>query len=75
MSTPKPEDTGRSGPHYSWAETESLNTIYAFFEGVGDSTIRPMRPEIPRDYPRLRPPEQKPEDPPPSDQSPPPEKK
>jgi hypothetical protein len=44
---PNPED---SGPR-----TESLDVIYVYEEAVGDTTIRPMGPEIPRDWPRPQP--------------------
>lgn len=55
--TPPPQpDSGPTG------ETDSLNVIHVFFDGVGDSTIRPMRSPIFRQI--------RPDQPPP----PPPEK-
>jgi hypothetical protein len=39
----------------SGTRTESLDVIYVYEEAVGDTTIRPMGPEIPRDWPRPQP--------------------
>ena len=38
-----------------WTETESPNTILVCVDAIGDTTVRPSRPEIPLDYwPRPR---------------------
>jgi len=39
------------------AETDSLNTIVYFFDGVGDTTIRPIRSPVLCQIRPLRPPE------------------
>jgi hypothetical protein len=44
---PGPEDFGTF--------TESPDAIYVYEEAVGDTTVRPMGPEIPRDWPRPQP--------------------
>jgi hypothetical protein len=56
-NVPRPDPQSDAGP---W--TESVNSIYVYVEAWGDTTVRPRPPEIPRDYPRPRPPKKEPPD-------------
>jgi hypothetical protein len=42
MNTPSPEH-----PKYNSSDTEALDTVLYAFDGPGDATRRPRRPEIP----------------------------
>jgi hypothetical protein len=59
MNQAGPENGAHPRPgQEGWTETEYLNNTYVFVDAVGDTTIRPMRPEIPRNWPRPEPPAQ-----------------
>ena len=44
-------------PNNGQGETNSLDTILVISDGPGDTTRRPMRPNIPRYWPGREPPE------------------
>jgi hypothetical protein len=56
-NVPQPDQQPDHGP---W--TESVHTVYICEEAWGDTTVRPRPPEVPRDYPRPRPPKKAPPD-------------
>jgi hypothetical protein len=57
MQRPEAEKPPQYGPNPEnrQSRTESLNTAYVHEEAVGDTTVHPMGPEIPRDWPRPQP--------------------
>jgi hypothetical protein len=50
MATNPTDPPGRGGQ----GDFDSSNTILIIVEGPGDTTIRPMRPNIPREWPPPR---------------------
>jgi hypothetical protein len=64
MNPNQPQRT-QPQPDEPEVETHSRNVIHAFFDGVGDTTIRPMRSPVLRQIRPDRPPE-----PPPAKPSP-----
>jgi hypothetical protein len=49
-----------SEPNDWWSMTDARDSILIVIDGPADTTIRPLRPNIPRDYPhRPAPPPQK----------------
>ena len=47
MNTPENE-----APNNQQGWTEAPDAILVVIDGSGDTTIKPLRPNIPRDYPR-----------------------
>jgi hypothetical protein len=68
MSVPESENRPMPQPrHNNPCVTESLNSIDAYDDGPGDTTVRPAPPTIPLgSYPRVAQPIQRPTDNPPS---------
>jgi hypothetical protein len=53
----EPDSSSRHEPNRddNGTYTESPHVIYVYEEAVGDTTVYPMGPEIPRDWPRPQP--------------------
>jgi hypothetical protein len=39
-------------PYDLFSQTDAIGSILVVIDGPGDKTIRPARPDIPREYPR-----------------------